>query len=446
MPKKKVARSESTSSNSDSEHDSTSPSISSEWPCPAVSVAQARAFVKNVISSAHSPNRPILLLPDKDADGLSAGVCMHHTLTALGVPTEHIKIIFVAKGSNVFRSEERERFAEAKPDSLILLDQGSRASDAFIEGVPTLIIDHHASSVFPTGATVLSSYGTHPNAPASMLTFTLCDSLLDGAADRLVWLALVGTTGDMGAGLKWSERPWPDLYARLKAQGMGITKKSVSDCVSLLNAPRRTPASDAIPAWGALLAATSPSDFTRADLNSSDVQNLRECKDFVTTETARWVRVPPRFSEDGQIAMIRISSDCQIHPLVAARWSRSLKSSQLRFLVVANDKYLPGRTNFTCRRVPSSPPHLDIISELETLVAKKDGLRTRCGTEFANGHPGATGGSIEHEVFKEVMEVMGFETNGGGKRKREKTQNPAAKGTAALEKFGFTKIPKKTSV
>ena len=75
---------------------------------------------------------------------------MHHTLTALGATD--IDTWFVPKGANIHTTDATEALAAFKADALIVLDQGSRGGPPILPGVPTLILDHHQSAVFPDEA------------------------------------------------------------------------------------------------------------------------------------------------------------------------------------------------------------------------------------------------------------------------------------------------------
>ena len=99
-------------------------------------------------------------MPDKDADGLDAGVIIHRTLTALGLPPSLIDVHLVRKGSNIHDEEERVAMRAKEPKFVIVVDQGSRSGPPVIDGpdVKALIIDHHLSDDFPENATVRNSY------------------------------------------------------------------------------------------------------------------------------------------------------------------------------------------------------------------------------------------------------------------------------------------------
>ena len=95
-------------------------------------------------------------MPDKDADGLSAGTIVHRTLVALGLPSLLIETHLVGKGSNIHNDVERQSMKEKQPRYVIVVDQGSRAGPPVVDALHTkcLIIDHHLSDEFPENSTV----------------------------------------------------------------------------------------------------------------------------------------------------------------------------------------------------------------------------------------------------------------------------------------------------
>lgn len=94
-------------------------------------------------------------MPDKDADGLSAGVIVHRTLLKMGLERKWLGVHLVRKGSNVHEEEERRLMGGTEPAFVIVLDQGSRAGPAVVEGdARCLVIDHHLSDEFPEDAVV----------------------------------------------------------------------------------------------------------------------------------------------------------------------------------------------------------------------------------------------------------------------------------------------------
>ena len=113
---------------------------------------------KSSQSDVHSAaaQKATLIVPDKDADGLSAGVTIHRTLRKLGLDQKLLDVHLVQKGSNIHEETERQAMLEKKPAFIIILDQGSRGGPPIIDYAETksLIIDHHLSDEFPQGATV----------------------------------------------------------------------------------------------------------------------------------------------------------------------------------------------------------------------------------------------------------------------------------------------------
>lgn len=107
------------------------------------------------LTSATSRSK-VLIVPDKDADGLDAGVIIHRTLTALGAEASSIHVHLVSKGNSVHDEQEREAMKAQDPKYIIIVDQGSRPAPSVVDtpGVKCLIIDHHLSDEFPRDAMV----------------------------------------------------------------------------------------------------------------------------------------------------------------------------------------------------------------------------------------------------------------------------------------------------
>lgn len=122
------------------------------WPAPRDQLESAYKFVRECATA----QKPTLIVPDKDADGLSAGVIMYRTLIKLGLEEKNLSVHLVRKGSNIHEEYERKAMSEMKPSYVIVLDQGSRGGLPVIddEGAKCMIIDHHLSDDFPENATV----------------------------------------------------------------------------------------------------------------------------------------------------------------------------------------------------------------------------------------------------------------------------------------------------
>lgn len=315
-------------------------------------------------------------MPDKDADGLSSGVTLYRTLTALGLDKSLIDVHLVQKGSNIHVQSDTK----------------------------SIIIDHHLSDHFPERAEVVSACHYPPVATTSLLTYEICKTLDDGIESSCAYLACIGTHGDLGNTLKW-QPPFPDMREAFKIH----TKKSINDAVSLVNAPRRTSKYDVITAWTALLDSTDPKDL----LSNGRLQGARaEINEEVEINT----HTPPKFSADGRIAVLRINTPAQVHPVIATRWAGYLNSKALEIVVCANSGYLP----------------VNIIESLKAAAdLSTDGLKGRLGESFARGHKEASGGVVPAEAFEELMQLLKI---GEKPEKKDGEDEPKSKKLKTVER------------
>lgn len=98
-----------------------------------------------------------LLVPDKDADGLTGGLIVYRTLVSLGHKPENIRVHFVSKGANPHQEQEREKLATYGAQYAVIVDQGSRSGPALVPKAKNLLLDHHYSDEFPEDTLVSSS-------------------------------------------------------------------------------------------------------------------------------------------------------------------------------------------------------------------------------------------------------------------------------------------------
>ncbi|KAI4923836.1 hypothetical protein J4E85_007992 [Alternaria conjuncta] len=359
------------------------------WPARKEQIERAREIIRECAEA----QKPTVILPDKDADGLSSGAILHHTLTALGLSPNLISVYFPPKGSNVHDESTRQALTAMKPSYIFILDQGSRKTPPVIDSPHTcLVVDHHFADEggFPEG----------------------------NLHDKISWLAALGTHGDLGSSIKW-EPPFPDMVATFKQH----PKKSINDAVALANAPRRSAAYNVHDAWDAVVSASSPGDISKVD-------KLKDASMEVRRETERCTHTAPKFSADATIAVLTISSAAQIHPVIATRWSGTLKSNKLEIVMCANEGYLPDKVNFSCRvakcaRAREGEEKVDIIKKLEGIVAGDEELRNRLGESFARGHKEASGGIVgktEWQEFKKLMGVGEAKKKADGKKEEKPTQ------------------------
>ncbi|KAI1460264.1 DHH phosphoesterase [Annulohypoxylon moriforme] len=368
------------------------------WPAPREQIQYARDFILECVSA----KKKTLIVPDKDADGLTSGAILQQTLILLGLEPDLISAHLLQKGTNIHDERERAAMADYKPDYVFVLDQGSRKSPPIIDAPhKALIIDHHwaLEDDFPTGSHHVSACHSPPVATSSLLTYHICHELHQEVQSRCDWLCAMGTHGDLGNTLRW-DPPFPDMKATFKA----YTKKAVNDAVSLINAPRRTATYNVPAAWAALTAANSPKDLLQ---NSS----LLAARAEVNAEVERCTHTAPKFSADGKIAVFRINSAAQVYPVIATRWAGHLQSPKLEVILVANEGYLPGMVNFSCR-IPRSAranePPVNIIQTLKDIAARaaNPSLLGRLGESFAKGHKEASGGIVPKAEFEEFLEIL----------------------------------------
>ncbi|CAG8954973.1 hypothetical protein HYFRA_00008662 [Hymenoscyphus fraxineus] len=367
------------------------------WPAPEKALKAAREFLQECAKA----NKKTLIVPDKDADGLSSGVIIHRTLTRLGLDEGLLDVHLVQKGSNIHEEVERKAMLEKNPSFVIVLDQGSRGGPPVIDSHETksLIIDHHLSDDFPQNATIVSACHCPPVATTALTTYEICKSLHPSLVSECAYLCAIGTHGDLGNTLKWFP-PFPDMSETFKR----YTKKVLNDCVSYINAPRRTGTYDVITSWTALLNAKEPKEILTN-------RRLQEARLEINEEVERKTHVPPKFSRDGKIAVLSISSEAQVHPVIATRWASHLKSKALEIILVANRGYLPEKVNFSCRIARCArdrDPPVNIIETLKNVAKLDEGdLVNRLGENFARGHKEASGGIVGIKEFEELCVLMG---------------------------------------
>ena len=351
--------------------------------------------------------------------------------------------------------------ALSEPIFVFVLDQGSRSSPPVLDTDHTaLIIDHHHASEdsFPEGSIHVTACDSPPVATSSLLTYLLCEPLHPKVQELCDWLCVVGTHGDLGNTLKW-ESPFPDMRDCMKK----YTKKALNDVVSLINAPRRTATYDVRSAWKALCDTSEPASVLKN-------ARLLAARQQVNAEVERCTHAAPKFSPDGKIAVFRIRSEAQVHPVIATRWAGHLSSKTLEIVLVANESYLPGKVNFSCRiprcaRARDSP--VNIITSLKSyariirppdekgedessqIVSDKSPLLDRLGDDFARGHAQASGGIVTVEQFEELMLNMEIgvkpprkDGQSGSPAKKKKTAIDSSQKNSLMDYFGrATKAP-----
>lgn len=318
----------------------------------------------------------VVALHDSDADGVTAGVIWQRAFERAGFSA--VQRVIPDRERNAWTAANRAQLEAAQPDFLFVMDLGSRG-EAVLPGVPTCFIDHHYPEGVPTGDTLITAYAWDPVPNTSWLLWEL-GALLADITD-LDWVAAIGTLSDLG------DRAPFDLLTAAKRK---YTAKYLKEATALINAIRR--ASDYNPdaAARALLAHSSPKALVNSP--SAEVEALRSARAEVKTALDAARKVAPVFA--GQVALLRLNSPCQIHPLIAQSWRSRLPDY---IVIAANEGYLPDRINFAARS--------NRWNVLEFLRAQS--ISEGEGS-YAHGHDQASGGSLPRDRWNELLAKLGF--------------------------------------
>jgi len=334
-----------------------------------------KAFVSRI-----QPDKSVVVLHDSDADGVTAGVVLQLALSRAGF--DKVKLVTPDRQRNAWTPANRERVIAAAPDSLFVLDLGSQ-SEPVIAGVPTCFIDHHRPEGVPPGDTLISAYTWEPIPNTSLLVWELCSSLTD--VSDLDWIAAIGTVSDLG------EKAPFEMLAVAKSR---YTVKYLKEASALINSARRASQYNPEVAVRALLTHDSPRALVNS--NTQEVEQLRKARKEVQVAMEQVKKAAPVFS--GNVALVRINSPCQIHPLIAQSWRTRLPKY---IVMVANEGYIPGRVNFSVRTA-SGINVLDFLNSVD--LSPGEG-------SYGHGHDSASGGSLPVERWNELLASLGFETN-----------------------------------
>jgi single-stranded DNA-specific DHH superfamily exonuclease len=339
-------------------------------------IREARREFRLFLDECKADER-IVILHDSDADGVAAGVVLQLALERKNF--KNVVRLAPDRVRNAWTEENRASVQAHNPQSLFVLDLGSK-DESVIEAVRTCFIDHHRPEGAPENSTLISAYTWRPVPNTSLIVYELCRDLTD--VDDLEWIACLGTLSDLG------ERAPFEIIARAKKK---YKAKWLKEATTLVNAARRASIYNPELAARALVAHASPQSLVESD--SEEVETLRAAREEVKRAMDEAKKAAPVFA--GQVALIRINTPCQIHPLIAQIWRTRLPKY---IVIAANEGYMPGRVNFSARSAADTNL-LDFFRSIEL----SDGAGT-----FGHGHDQASGGSLEIARWNELLEKLGF--------------------------------------
>ena len=337
--------------------------------------AANRAFGEFV--SALGKDERILIFHDSDADGVSAGVVLELALRRLGF--SELDRSAPTRERDAWSPENRALISSRNPEALFVLDLGSR-DEVLAENAKCCLIDHHRPDGTPPGALLITAYAWDPIPNTSLMAYDLCASLVD--VSDLDWIAGIGVLSDLG-----ERAPFP-LIARLRER---YSMADLKEVTTLVNAARRASTYQPEAAARALLTHESARELRHSE--TPDVISLRSAREEVRRELAQAKKAAPKFA--GNVALIRVHSKCQVHPVIAQIWRTRLPKY---IVIVANDGYLPGRVNFSMRST-TGINLLDFLGRID--LGEGEG-------SYARGHDQATGGSLPLERWNLLLEKVGF--------------------------------------
>lgn len=451
-----------------------------EWPAQTKALHEAQNFLRE---AAQSPD-PVLLVPDRDVDGICAGSIIKLTLQLMGKPLSKIKVHFTRnKARSVFSKQEKadiETLCQSQGIThIILLDQCKRESveedkeKVFFpaQSVPgserkTLIIDHNKALSFPPYSTVLTSQFHKPIAPASLLAYALCTSLHPTAPAATALHAIVGTLTELShmreSPLQLLRSPPCSIYLNTEAILKKYTIKWTEKLIALLKISRRAPIPDMSDALMDSLRILqfdphsdptewpSPKKILSGDWGTPEYQKavarLNTLHNREQEELQKWKRTAPRFTSDGRLALLEISSKWQIHPNISRIWARMLQQDDPKLLGVmcANLEFSSEKVYCSVQRTTlGRESEQDLNALLSEYADKVPGKISSEIAHFVGGSKESTYGTIDKGDWESyVKEGFQLLPAGQGGVWRQRTATKTA--TGATTTTGSWKDRKRT--
>jgi single-stranded DNA-specific DHH superfamily exonuclease len=340
-------------------------------------LATAREAFARFVASLDRDAR-MLVFHDFDADGVTSGVVLQRALERLRFT--NVQRRSTSRERDAWSDQNRAIIANAHPDVVFVLDLGSR-DETLIEDARCCFIDHHRPDGVSPGALLITGYTWDPIPNTSLIVYELCTPLVD--LRDLDWIAAIGALSDVG------ERAPFALLQDVKAR---YAMSDLKEATALVNAARRASSDQPEAAARALLQHATARELIAS--TSPDVEILRDARIEVQREMAVAKKAAPKFA--GNVALIRVHSRVQVHPVIAQIWRTRLPKY---IVIVANDGYIDGRVNFSMR----SASNINLLDFLRAIdLGEGEG-------SFGRGHDQATGGSLPPDRWKLLLQKLGFE-------------------------------------
>ena len=296
----------------------------------------------------------VLVLSHDDADGLSSAALLLRALARAGREA-------VPRLVGRFESAWNGALVPGEWGGVVIADLGLGERLPYPE-VPTLVIDHHVPRGAGGGAAVISGAGLDPLPNTSLLAHRAVE-----APPEEGWITALGIIGDGNEAAGFPEMA--EARARFR-----ITH--LRDAAALVNAPRRSARPDARPALDLILRSDGPADLLSG--RHPETAILQAAREEVKRESERVRKVAPLVA--GDVALLRLHSACQVHPLAAQSWARRLAP---KVVIAANSGFRPGYVHFAAR------------GGARDLVAFfRERAPEGAGDSYGGGHPGASGGAL----------------------------------------------------
>ncbi len=341
-----------------------------------------RAFVQSVRARFASfletipPGGRLAIVCHNDVDGLSAGSILGRSLSGAGY---RVLVMTTGKAQTPWSPEIVEPVSRFNPAGIIVADFSPRPVE-LLPGVPTLIIDHHRPEGSAPNSEVITGYGHEPTPTSGLIAFWACQAL--GRSTSLRWLAALSIVADLAESAEYSE-----LEEERTIHGQQVLREATS----LLNAPRRSSSGDARPALELLLKAGSPREIMEG--RHPEIARLKQARREVQAALQQAKMAGPKFS--GQVALVRIDTPCQVHPIIAQIWRSRL---QKYIVICANTGYRAGYVHFSVRSA----------TDANLLDFLRDWAPADADENYGGGHDQATGGALLIPVWNQFVRQLGF--------------------------------------